>query len=82
MTTFVCSNCGWSTDIFPEDHSFEAIGIPTIAEIPLNPEYSEAKMINEFPVEAVLKAMKKPILVKKRRKSIKRRMLQLLFRKR
>lgn len=80
MTTFVCSNCGWSHDIFPEDHSFEDIGVPTIAEIPLNPEYSEAKVINEFPIEGVLKAMTKPVLLKKREKKLRKFLLKRILR--
>lgn len=82
MAYYVCPKCGDVSDIFPEDHSFESIGVPTIAEIPLNPKYSREKVINEFPIDAVLSAMKNPVLLKKRRRSLKRVMLQLLFRKR
>jgi len=60
MTKFVCK-CGREYRIFPEDHSFEDFGIPTIAEIPMDPEIAKSKLINDFPVDAVLRAMKKPI---------------------
>jgi len=79
MTTFICPNCGREYQIFPEDHSFEDLGIPTIAEFPLNPKYAEQKFINEFPVDAVLEAMKHPILLKKKPKSLRRKLLEILF---
>jgi len=78
MTKFVCPECSHEYAIFPEDHSFEDIGIPTLAEIPLNPKVAREKVINEFPVEKVLEATKKPVLLKKRPKSLKRILLELL----
>jgi ATP-binding protein involved in chromosome partitioning len=79
MTIFACPKCGQEYRIFPEDHNFEDLGIPTIAEFPLNPKVAEEKIVNEFPVEAVLEAMKNPVLLKKRPKSLRRRMLELIF---
>ena len=81
MTRFVCPECGRESIIFPEDHSFEDLGIPTISEIPLNPKIAREKLINEFPVEEVLESMKKPVLLEKREKSFKRILLELLFKK-
>jgi len=80
MTKFVCE-CGREHRIYPEDHSFEDVGIPTIAEVPLNPKIAKEKVINEFPVEEVLQAMKKPVLLERREKSLKRIMLELLFKR-
>ena len=81
MSYFQCPSCGARHRIFTEDHGFEELGIPTIAEIPINPKYSEEKVINEFPVDAVLEAMKKPVLLRKRPKSLRRRLLELLFKR-
>lgn len=79
MSYFECPNCGAKHKIFPEDHSFEELGIPTIAEFPLNPKYAEQKVINEFPLDVVLEAINHPILLKKKPKSLKRRLLELIF---
>ena len=82
MVGFVCSSCGQRHDIFPEDHGFEDLGIPTIAEIPLDPEVARSKRINHFPVDAVLEAMENPVRLKRRKRSLKRILLERLFRKR
>lgn len=81
MAGFVCSHCGQEYDIFPEDHNFEDMGIPTIAEIPLSPEVASSKKINHFPVDAVLEAMKNPVILKRKR-SLKRVLLDLIFKRR
>ena len=82
MTRFVCPGCGRESVIFPEDHGFEDLGIPTISEIPLNPKVAREKLINDFPIGAVLEAMKTPVLLEKRKKSMKRILLELLFKRR
>jgi len=79
MTRFKCPSCGEEYEIFTEDHSFENLGIPTIAEIPLNPEIAKNKLINDFPVEKVLEAMKNPILLKKKKKTLKKLLLKFLL---
>ena len=79
MSGFVCSSCGRRHEIFPEDHDFEDVGIPTIAEVPINPEVARSKRINHFPVEAVLEAMESPVRLKKRKGSLKRVLLESLF---
>jgi len=79
MKDFQCPTCGSKYQIFPDDHSFENLGIPTIAEIPLNPEIAKNKLINDFPVEKVLEAMKNPILLKKKKKTLKKLLLKFLL---
>ena len=80
MTRFVCPGCDREYRIFPEDHSFEDLGIPTISEIPLNPKIAREKLINDFPADQVLDAMKKPVLLKKREKKLAKALLKLLLR--
>jgi ATP-binding protein involved in chromosome partitioning len=79
MDRFACPKCGSEYRIFPDDHSFEELGIPTIARIPLSPEVAEKKVVNEFPVDEVLKAIERPVLLKRRPKSLRRRLLELLL---
>ena len=81
MAGFVCPSCGRRHDIFPEDHGFEDLGIPTIAEVPLDPEVARSKRINHFPVDAVLEAMENPVRLKRRRRSLKRVLLERIFRR-
>ncbi|MEM4975810.1 MAG: P-loop NTPase [Desulfurococcaceae archaeon] len=81
MAYFKCPVCGTKHRIFSDDHSFEDLGIQTIAELPIIPELSEKKVINEFPVDSFLKAFENPVLLKRRPKSIRRRLLELLLRK-
>jgi len=81
MTRFICPNCNGESVIFPEDHGFEDLGIPTIAEVPINPKIAREKLINNFPVARVLEAMKKPVLLERRKKSMKRIMMELLFKR-
>jgi ATP-binding protein involved in chromosome partitioning len=80
MDRFVCPKCGSEYKIFPDDHSFEELGVPTIARIPLSPKVAEEKVVNEFPIEEVLKAIERPVLLKRKPKSLRRRLLELLFR--
>jgi len=79
MSYFICPTCNTKHRIFSEDHSFDELGIPIIAEFPINPEVAEKKYINEFPLDPFLKALEHPILLKKRR-SLKRKLLELLLR--
>ncbi|MBS7635772.1 ATP-binding protein [Candidatus Bathyarchaeota archaeon] len=79
MSYFECPSCGSRHRIFAEDHSFEELGIPTIAEFPLNSKIANEKCINDFPVEAFLEALKHPVLLKKRPKSLRRKLLELIF---
>ncbi|MEM1710355.1 MAG: P-loop NTPase [Sulfolobales archaeon] len=81
MAYFTCPTCGTKHRIFSEDHSFEDLGIPTIAELPIMPELSEKKIINEFPVDQFLNAIKNPVLLRRRPKSIRRKILELLLRR-
>ncbi|MEM4429664.1 MAG: P-loop NTPase [Thermofilaceae archaeon] len=75
----VCPECGARYRLFSEDHSFEELGIPTIAEVPLSPEVAKAKLINDFPIDRFLEAVNRPVVLKKR-KSVKRRLIELLLR--
>ena len=79
MAYYICPACGHKERIFPEDHSFEELGVPTLMELPLNPKFAEEKVVNEFPVDAVLEAMKHPVLLKKRPKSLRRKLLELIL---
>ncbi|MEM3427913.1 MAG: P-loop NTPase [Nitrososphaerales archaeon] len=79
MSYFECPSCGAKHRIFAEDHSFEELGIPTIAEFPLNSKIAYEKCINEFPVEAFLEALKHSVLLRKKPKSLKRKLLELIF---
>jgi len=79
MSYFECPSCGSRHRIFAEDHSFEELGIPTIAEFPLNPKVAYEKCVNDFPVEAFLEALKHPVLLKKKPKSLRRKLLELVF---
>jgi len=81
MTRFICPGCGREERIFPEDHSFEDLGIPTISEVPLNSKISREKLINDFPVDAVLEVMKNPVLLEKRERSMKRILLEFIFKR-
>lgn len=81
MTRFVCPHCGLKSILFPEDHDFEKLGIPTITEIPLEPKVARDKIIPDFPVDTVLEAMNHPVLLKKRKKSLKRRLMEILLKK-
>lgn len=77
----VCPSCGAKFRVFPEEHSFEELGVPTIAEFPLSPEVSLKKVINDFPVDRFLEAIKNPVLLRKRPRSLRRRLLELLLRR-
>lgn len=79
MAYFACPVCGTVHRIFSEDHSFEDLGIPTIAELPIMPELSEKKIINGFPVDPFLNAIRNPVLLKRRPRSFRRRILELLL---
>lgn len=81
MSYAVCPVCGSRFRVFPEDHSFEELGVPTIAEFPVMPEVSERKIINDFPVERFLEAIRSPVLLRKKQRSLKRRLLELLLRR-
>ncbi|MEM0261764.1 MAG: P-loop NTPase [Candidatus Methanomethylicia archaeon] len=74
MSYLICPFCNTKYRIFSEDHSFEELGIPTIAEFP----FCNTKYINEFPVESFIKALNNPIILKKKR-SLKRKLLKLLL---
>lgn len=74
MTHFLCG-CGERTDIFPEDHSFEEIGVPTVAEFPLMPRVARAKHINDFPLDTFFEQMKNPIVLPLRKQSAKHRLM-------
>lgn len=76
MAHFQCPTCDTVTNIFPEDHSFEAVGIPTLVEIPLLLEVATKKYLNHFPIEPVLNAMKTPVILPLRKPSIKRRLIE------
>jgi len=79
MSYFECPSCGSRYRIFMEDHSFEELGIPTIVEFPLNPKFASEKFINEFPVEAILDALKHPTILRRRTKSLRRKLLELIL---
>lgn len=79
MSKFVCPGCGLESKIFPEDHSFEDIGIPTLAEVPLAPKVAREKMINKFPVDAVLESMKHPVLLQKREDKLSARARKMVL---
>jgi len=79
MARFRCPRCGYETRVFSEDHGFEELGIPTIAEIPLDPRIAMEKVVNEFPVDAFLEALERPVLLRKR-KSVRRRLVEILLR--
>ncbi len=76
MTLVECPRCGYGFNIFPEDHDFEDQGIPTLMEIPMRLDVAKNKLINHFPVELVLEAMKNPVILRKRGKSIRRVILE------
>jgi len=78
MTRYKCPKCGHVERIFPEDHSFEDLEIPTLAEIPINPEIARSKLINDFPVDTVLEAMKKPVRLPPKSR-LKSRLLRFLL---
>jgi len=80
MAWFRCPGCGGRYRVFPEGHSFEDLGIPTIAEIPLDPEVARSKIIRNFPVEEVLEAMERPVILEERRGGLRSRLLRLLLR--
>ena len=79
MTRFKCPNCNMEYNVFPEDHSFK--DIPTLAEFPIDPKVAENKIINHFPIEKVLDAMKNPIILKPRKRSIRRLLIELFIKK-
>jgi len=81
MSYFECPSCGCRHRIFAENHSFEELGVPTIAEFPLNSKIAYEKCVNDFPVEAFLEAMKHPVLLKKKPKSLRRKLLELVFKR-
>ncbi|MBW2671888.1 MAG: ATP-binding protein [Deltaproteobacteria bacterium] len=78
MAWFVCPNCGAEHRIFPDDTSFEDLGVRTIAKIPLDPRTASLKMIKDFPIEAVMQAVEQPVVLAKRKKSIRRVILEAL----
>lgn len=80
MTKFKCPNCGSEHRIFPEDHSFSDLGIPTIAEVPMKPEIAMSKLINDFPLDAILEAMKNPIRLPPKPR-LKSRLLRFLLKR-
>jgi len=80
MTSFKCPHCSKIARIFPEDHSFEEYGLTILLEFPLDQKIAYTKIINEFPVDVILEAMKHPVLLPKRKRSFKRKLLELLLR--
>jgi ATP-binding protein involved in chromosome partitioning len=79
MAYMRCPSCGAPVRVFTEDHSFEEYGIPIIARIPLDPMIASKKVIEDFPVDKVLEAMNRPIILQKR-PGVKRMLLELLLR--
>lgn len=79
MTKIACPNCGSTFEVFPEDHSFEDLGIKTLLEVPLDPKIAEKKMINGFDVKPILEATENPVVLKKRKKGLKRILLEAFF---
>jgi ATP-binding protein involved in chromosome partitioning len=79
MAYMRCPSCGAPVKVFSEDHSFEEYGIPTIARIPLDPEIASKKIIEDFQVDKVLEAMKRPVILQ-RKPGVKRKLLELLLR--
>ena len=79
MAYLRCPHCGAPVKVFSEDHRFEEYGIPTIARIPLDPSIASKKVIEDFPVDRVLEAMKKPVVLTKK-PGVKRMLLELLLR--
>jgi ATP-binding protein involved in chromosome partitioning len=79
MAYIRCPSCGAPVRVFTEDHSFEEYGVPTIARIPLDPSIASGKVIEDFPVEKILEAMKRPVILQ-RKPGVKRMLLELLLR--
>lgn len=79
MTHFKCSECGTIHKIFPEDHDFTTLGIPTLATIPLDPTVAREKIMNSFPVQKILDAMIHPVLLRPKKRSLKRKMIEVLL---
>lgn len=81
MSYFTCPVCGTKHKIFSEDHSFEEYGIPVIAEFPLDPNISVKKIINEFPVDRFISALESPVLLKRKPRSIRRKLIEILLKR-
>jgi ATP-binding protein involved in chromosome partitioning len=78
MVYYECE-CGRRVRIFPEDHSFEDCGVPTLFEVPLSPKVAKEKVINDIPIDLVLEAMRHPVLLERRKPSLKARLLRAIF---
>ncbi|MEM2196338.1 MAG: P-loop NTPase [Thermoproteota archaeon] len=81
MSYFKCPSCGALHRIFSENHDFKNYGIPVIAEIPLNPEIAKDKIIRDFPIDSFLEALMNPVILKKKPKSFKRRLIEILLKR-
>lgn len=81
MTLVECPECGHCIKIFPEDHGFEDQGIPTLMEIPFRLDVAKTKVINHFPLESIFEAMEHPVILKRPKKSIKRKLLEKVLEK-
>jgi len=80
MAYYECPRCGFQSRIYPEAFSFEDYGVKTLLEVPMSRKIAEAKLINDFPVDRVLEAMKSPTLLKKRKRGfLKTALLRLLL---
>jgi len=78
FTHFKCDNCGKVHRVFPDEFS---LGHRVLGDIPLDPRIARDRIINDFGhvVENVLKALEKPIRLRKRRGRMKRALLKLLL---
>ncbi|MEM1820356.1 MAG: Mrp/NBP35 family ATP-binding protein [Thermofilaceae archaeon] len=80
MSYFACPHCGAVWRVFP-GADLRDLGAPVIAEVPLSPEIASRKIIENFPIDALLEALERPVVLEKRRgRSLKRRILELLLR--
>jgi ATP-binding protein involved in chromosome partitioning len=78
MVYYECE-CGRRVRIFPEDHSFEDCGVPTLFEVPLSLKIAEEKIVNDVPIKVILEAMEHPVLLERRKPSLKARLLRAIF---
>ncbi|MEM4667376.1 MAG: P-loop NTPase [Thermofilum sp.] len=80
MSHFACPYCGAVWSMF-HDPDLKDLGAPVIAEIPLSLEVAGRKIIEDFPIDTLLEVLERPVVLEKRRgKSLKRRLLELLLR--
>lgn len=64
MAYHICPRCGFKSNVFGELKW--DLEVPIIAELPLSEEVSKHNILNDFPIDRILKAMNNPVVLSRK----------------